>query len=234
MKNIINSSKTIARSFGIFFLAGYVAYALGNILVQSIINSPDVLINIYNNKTIVIVGAILMSIVETFFNMGLVVIILPTLKKYSKIATYGYLSAAIMATVMLVFGSIFLLLLIPLSDEFVKAGTAIIPYFQTLSIICERGNYFAYQIGMAIWGLGGLLFCYLLYQSKLVPRQISVWGYIGYIIFISGTILELFGYNVGLLFDIPGGLFEVVLSIWLIAKGFNSTAFIYGSSKADN
>ena len=49
------------------------------------------------------------------------------------------------------------------------------------------------------------MLCYLLYQSKLVPRPMSVWGFIGYIIFISGTISALFGYSVDVLLDIPGG-----------------------------
>ena len=52
----------------------------------------------------------------------------------------------------------------------------------------------------------------------------SVWGFTGYVIFISGTILELFGYNVGVILSIPGGLFEISLSIWLIVKGFSSSA----------
>lgn len=73
---------------------------------------------------------------------------------------------------------------------------------------------------MAIWGLGGLLFCSLLYQSKLVPRFISVWGFIGYLVFITGTVLELYGHNLGVALSIPGGLFEISLSIWLIVKGF--------------
>jgi hypothetical protein len=77
------------------------------------------------------------------------------------------------------------------------------------------------------------MFCYLLYHSKLVPRPLSVWGFIGYIIFISGTILALFGYNVDVLLDIPGGLFEITLAIWLIVKGFNSPAIIYRSTKTD-
>ena len=75
---------------------------------------------------------------------------------------------------------------------------------------------------MAIWGIGGLMFSYLLYISKLVPRMFAVWGLAGYTIFFAGTILELFGYPVGLLMDIPGGLFEISLSVWLIIKGFNA------------
>ena len=37
--------------------------------------------------------------------------------------------------------------------------------------------------------------------------------------FISGTVAELFGLNIGVQLAIPGGLFEITLSIWLIIKG---------------
>ena len=74
---------------------------------------------------------------------------------------------------------------------------------------------------MAIWGIGGLLFCVLLYKSKLVPRWLTVWGLIGYVIFISGTIAELYGLPIGVQLSLPGGLFEIVLSVWLIIKGFS-------------
>ncbi|MDB5051426.1 MAG: hypothetical protein JWO30_4497 [Fibrobacteres bacterium] len=223
----MTTHKTAARIFGIFFIIAFAAYGTGSGLVDSIANAPGNLANVYANKTQLITGAILMALVHTFVNIGLAVIMLPILKPYNKNLAYGYFSAAIVATVVLVFGAIYLLLLIPLSDEFVKAGSAITPYFETLSIVLKKGGYFSYQIAMAIWGLGGLMFCYLLNLSRLVPRPIALWGFIGYIIFISGTIFELygFGHNIGLLLDIPGGVFEIFLSVWLIVKGFNPSAF---------
>jgi hypothetical protein len=97
-------------------------------------------------------------------------------------------------------------------------------------MVLSKGNYYAYQIGMVIWGIGGLMFDYLLYQSKLVPRPLAVWGVIGYIVFISGITLELFGYGVGVLLSIPGGLFEVSLSVWLIVRGFSTSPTVPTSS----
>jgi hypothetical protein len=38
-----------------------------------------------------------------------------------------------------------------------------------------------------------------------------------------GTLSELFGSNLGVLLAMPGGLFEISLSLWLIFKGFNSS-----------
>ena len=130
-----------------------------------------------------------------------------------------------------IIGAIFLLLLIPLADEYVKAGSAPTGYFETMGVILKMGGAYAYQIAMAIWGLGGVLFVSVLYKSKLVPRLLSVWGIIGYIVFVSGTILEIFGYPVGVLLSLPGGLFELSLSVWLIAKGFNSSAIASVATK---
>lgn len=217
----MNTHKIAARIFGIFFLISFLSYGIGSGLVESVINVPDFLSTISGNKTRIIVGVILITLIHTIVNIGLPILLLPILKPFNKNLTYGYLCAAITATVIVAIGALFLLLLIPLGDEYVKLGAADTSNIEITGVLLKKGAFYAYQIGMAIWGFGGLLFCSLLYKSKLISRYVSVWGFIGYIIFISGTIFELFGYTVGVLLSIPGGLFEIYLSIWLIVKGFN-------------
>jgi hypothetical protein len=76
-----------------------------------------------------------------------------------------------------------------------------------------------------VLGIGSLFFCALLFRTGLVPRFLAVWGFIGYACFAGGTLLELFGVaGAGLVGAIPGGLFELTFGIWLIARGFASTA----------
>lgn len=227
----MHSHKAAARVFGIFFILAFLSYGIGSGLVDSVVSSPNYLSNIHANKTTVIVGVILMALVHTFVNIGLPVIMLPILKPFNRYLTYGYLSAAIAATVVLVIGAIFLLLLLPLSDEFVKAGSITSSSFESMGILLKNGGAFSYQLGMALWGLGGLMFVSVLYISKLVPRLFSYWGFIGYVVFISGTILELFANSVGVILSIPGGLFEIILSLWLIVKGFNSTVIVSNPEK---
>ena len=226
---MIDSNKLASRTFGIAFLIGYLSYGVGFALVNTILNAPGGLTTIYASKNQVIFEAAIMMAVFATINIGLGIIMTPLLKPFNKTLTYGYLSAAIVSTVLLIVGAIFILLLVPLSEVFVKAGSADTNYFETLSILCKRANFFAYQIGMVIWGLGGLMFCYLLYLSKFVPQWMSVWGFIAYLIFISGAFFALFGYNIDIILDIPGGLFEIFLSFWLIIKGFNRT--VAGASK---
>lgn len=218
----IYADKIVARTFGVFFIMAFLSYGVGSGLVDSIVRVPNFLTHIYNNQTTIITGVILMALIHTIVNIGLPVILLSVLKPFNKTITYGYLCAAITATILLVVGALFLLLLLPLSDEYIKLGSSYTSSFETIAVILIKGGFYSYQIGMAIWGFGGLLLCYVLYESKCVPRFFSIWGFVGYTIFISGTILELFGYEVGVILSIPGGLFEISLSIWLIINGFNA------------
>ena len=220
----MNTHRNAARLFGMFFIIAFLSYGAGSALIASITNTPDFLSNVYANSSTIVIGAILIALVHTFVNIGLPVIMLPILRPFNDRLAHGYLSLGIASTTVAVIGAIFLLLLIPLAGEYVIASSAATGYFETMGIVLETGGGYAYQIAMAIWGLGGLLFVSVLYRSKLVPRLLSVWGIIGYIVFVSGTILELFGYPVGVYLSLPGGLFELSLSVWLIAKGFNSAA----------
>ena len=74
--------------------------------------------------------------------------------------------------------------------------------------------------------IGGLVFTYLLFVSRIVPQPIAVLGLIGYALLFLGVPLDLLGVldtdmGLGMILLVPGGLFEVlVLPIWLFAKGF--------------
>jgi amino acid transporter len=110
----MNTHKTAARIFGVLFLISFLAYGAGSALIQSIVGAPDILSNVYASTTLLVIAAILMGVVHTFTNIGLPVVLRPVLKPRNETLYFGYLSAAIVATVALLVGVIFLLLLLPL------------------------------------------------------------------------------------------------------------------------
>jgi hypothetical protein len=73
------------------------------------------------------------------------------------------------------------------------------------------------------YGLGALFLNYMFYHSELVPRWLSVWGLVGSILILAMGLLRLFGRPVVLL-AIPIVLNELVLAVWLIVIGFDSSA----------
>lgn len=217
----MKTNKIAARTFGIAFLIGYISYGFGFGLLNSMLNAPDSLSTIFSNKNLVIFEAAIMMAVFAPVNIILGAIMTPIFKPLNQSLAYGYLSAAIASTVLLIVGAVFLLLSIPISEAFVNTGAEDKKNLEMLFELVKKANFFSYQIAMVIWGFGGLIFSYLLFISELVPRWLSAWGIIGYVIFVSGAFFALFGVSIDVVLDIPGGLFEIFLSVWLIVKGFN-------------
>ncbi len=115
------------------------------------------------------------------------------------------------------------LILLTLSQEFVKAGAPDASYFQTYGELLLESDDWIGHIGSIVFSLGALMFYYLLYKSKLIPRWLSGWGFIGAIVVLVIESAGVFGAGLGILW-LPLGVQEMVLAVWLIVKGFNSSA----------
>jgi hypothetical protein len=220
--------KRNGKLFGLFFVLTFLCYGIGSSMFEMAFTADDVFAYVNQVPETLVIGAILMAILHTAFNIALPVLMLPVLKKNSPVLAYGYLSMAIAATVTLVIGVVFMLLMIPLSASVVDGSTAQIQNAELIALLVKKAGFYAYQMGMAIWGLGGLLMCWALLNRtgkvSYVPKWLVIWGLLGYSIFIAGTIFELFGFEYGLAMSAVGGLFELFLSGWLIGKGFSFDA----------
>jgi|SRR5664280_44797 len=79
----------------------------------------------------------------------------------------------------------------------------------------------------AVSGLAGLVLSSALLTSRIVPRKLCMLGLIGYPVFLVGSVLAMFKLidvtqGAGMLALVLGGLFELLLPIWLFTKGFTS------------
>jgi hypothetical protein len=59
-------------------------------------------------------------------------------------------------------------------------------------------------------------------RGRIVGGWLAICGIVGYVLLAVGALLELGGLAVGLVFAIPGGLFEIALALILIARGFRA------------
>ena len=123
---------------------------------------------------------------------------------------------------LLAVGALFLLGLVPLAHQ-LEAGQVTADVAGSLGSLAVDFNTIAYQIGQAGLAFGGTFLCVLLYRTRLVPRFLAGWGVVGYVVHFAGASAEIFGEHVSLFLLIPGGLFELTLAIWLLAKGFGTT-----------
>jgi hypothetical protein len=128
----------------------------------------------------------------------------PILKPFNKRLAFGYIMFRATECTVIIAGGIYLLSLLKLMWKYE-------------------------MIIFAFTAMGGLMFSYLLYLSKLIPRYLSGLGLIGYVMLLLGVVSDIFSiFNInegaGMLIYLPGGLFELFLPIWLFIKGFNTSA----------
>jgi len=232
-KENMNTYRTTARVVGVVYLAGFVVGIGGDGLIRSILVAPDHLSTVSANSMLLAIGAILW-LLAVAGDAAHGVLMFPVLKPHNERIAIGYLAARIVDAVFIAVMVLFLLLQIPLGSEYLKAGASDTSYLQALSIVSVQASQYAYQIGMSTLGVAGLMLCYTLYKAKLVPRPLAVWGLVGYAIIFCGMVSEVFGSGLGLVSSIPGGLWEVFIGVWLIAKGFNASAIVRQAPRTSN
>src|SRR5674476_1659359 len=99
--------------------------------------------------------------------------------RYNEALALGYVVfRGALETVMYIVLAIIWLFLIPVSQEYVKAGTPDASYFQTLGAVLLKGHDLIAPVQTIVFCLGALIFYYLLYQTNLIPRWLSGWGLI--------------------------------------------------------
>ena len=202
-----SSVRRTARIVGVLFLAGYLAYGVGSVIAQGIVDSGDR----SSSTTLFVTGAALM-LLNSAFVIGIGVLMLPILRPHNKAVAAGYLGTRIFEGVVLAIGLVSLIVLS--GSDAIDANAAF------------------YSVAEAALGIGSLFFCALLFRTRLVPHWLAGWGFIGYACFAGGNLLELFGVaGAGVVGAVPGGLFELTFGIWLIARGFASAATVRSRGK---
>jgi hypothetical protein len=220
---------------GALFLLAFVAYAGGGALIGAESGGgsgdlPAYLADVADNPTRIAAGALLM-LINSAAVVGIGVLAFPVLKPHSEISAQAYLIGRAVEAALLAVGVVFLLLLVPLAREHASAGGAAGAAgsdagpdagsaLAGVARVVVAGNHYSYQIAMMSVAIVGVVFCRVLFRARLVPRFMAVWGLVGYAVFLVGAVLEVFGYGVGVVLAVPGGLFEIAFGVLLIVRGF--------------
>jgi hypothetical protein len=125
----------------------------------------------------------------------------------------------------IVVGVILLPLLLTLSKDFVASGAPASSHYQTIGEMMRTMRDLVNHTGTILTiTLGSLLLNVLLYRTRLVPRWLAGWGFIGTVIAIIASCLFLsraIDLTTSIYLDFPLAIQEIVFAIWLLVKGFN-------------
>jgi Domain of unknown function (DUF4386) len=223
----VRSDRKSAIAVGVLFIIATVAAIISVGILAPIITDPDYLMKFSATANQVVIGALLDLLGAGAF-VVLAVVIFPVLKKHNETIALGYVVARIIEAVPFIIANISLLSLITLSQEYISASAPEASYFVPVGSELLAVYDWNQLLGPRVFAsLAAVPFYYLLYQSKLLPRWISVWGLIGAPLYLASGLLGMFGLldpasPILILLFLPAALLEMVMAVWLIVKGFNS------------
>jgi hypothetical protein len=219
----MNDDRKTAGFVGALFLTAMVASLVGGGMVESVISALEPFAAVSENETLLVTG-VLLELVNAIAVIGIGVLMFTVLKRHNETQAVGYLSLRIVEAVFCSLIVVSPLSLIRLGQA--GADTAQLQETGALSI-AERASVSGLLIPV-FFSLGALLLYSSLYQLKLLPRFISVWGFVAAVLILILNLLSTFGLELGMglsmVFALPIILNEIFMGIWLIAKGFNPSA----------
>ena len=216
----MNTLKT-SRVLGAAFLLQAVTSLTSGMILKLALTVPgnisETMIKIANNAWLMranILGEMITALGIIFLGAILFV----TLRKQNEKMALTGLGFYILEAVLLAVSRMEAFSLLRISQEYVAAGNPV--YLQTIGNLAFESMNFGYTLLMLSFCPGGILFYYLLYKSKVVPSALSLWGLITtFFPALIGTLAQIFGYTIPLIFYLPYIPFEFVIGVWILVKG---------------
>jgi hypothetical protein len=227
-----------AITVGILFLVCTAASILSFPFTGSILEGQGYLSKLTLNETSVTIGA-LIEFIWAAAGVGIAIGLYPLLKKHNGALALGSVCFRVVEGVFVLIGTLSLLALLTLSQEFIAAGASGAASFQTTgTLLLALRDWQLHVISGLAFSLGALMYYVLLYQSKLIPRWLSGWGVLGAVLSLAATVLASFTHDFGMesvhtYLSIPVGVNELALAVWLIVKGFNPSVVAALSAKTE-
>ncbi|WP_379161641.1 DUF4386 domain-containing protein [Paenibacillus sp. sgz5001063] len=222
----MNSNQAAAKITGVLFILAAVSSIAGLLLYDPILNGPDYLVKGSEHANQVILGAV-MELILVISAVGTSITMFPLLRKYNETLALGHLCFRFLEAVIITVGIISVLSLLTLSREFTTSAAVDITSLEASGTLLKAIHDWTFMLGPNVMlGINTLFYSYIFYQTKLVPRFISVLGITGSILVFSAGLLEMFGVFPqlsvwGAILSLPVAANEMILAVWLIVKGFN-------------
>lgn len=225
--SLVDSHRRVSLTAGILYLLTFVS--IPTLFLYNSVKGANYLVGSVTD-TAAIVGGFL-EIVVAVAGIGTAVALFAVLKKQNTELALGLVASRTLEAATIFVGVAFILSIVTLRKDGVGSGGLVTSH--ALAALYDRimllGQSFMPAINDALLG-------FMLYRSRLVPRALSWIGLIGSPILIVGYLLVLSGVlgqhsSVAALCALPVAVFEFVLGVWLVVKGFNPQAVAALDSK---
>lgn len=219
----MNARQPVSRILGFaFLLQFFTSLAGGLILNMGLVvpgNTAATLLRIAARPWLLRVN-ILDEMVTAAGVIWLGVLLYAALREHGRVAALTAFSLYVLEAVLLAVSRLAAFPLLAISTQFAATPSA--------SLLAEANSAlasmnFGYTLLMLVFCPGAILFYWLLFKSRLVPRALSLWGLITVIPIFFAIALSVLGINLPFYIFVPYIPFEFVIGLWILIKGVRVT-----------
>ena len=218
----METNRRLAVVAGAALIIATVAQVVGVALVSPNLTTPLDLTRISTHENQFLLGALL-QFIGALACPAIALALYPVLRKHGEglaVASVGFRTIEGTLHVLI---ALCLMVLVSLAQEAAAvAGSAAV---QTQAALVMAGREWLGPLSVLTFGLGGLAYYSVFYRTRLVPRWLSAWGLIGVVMVMASALLVMFQRieafsTTQIVLALPIAVQEMVLAVWLIARGF--------------
>ena len=219
----MNSDRKSGRIVGTLFIIGTVAGVLSVGVSGGLVDGPVYLSRVAANASQTALVALLVLVMG--ISLAVVpAVAFPILKRQNEALAVGYvIFRGALETLTYVAMAMCWLLLVIVARQSADAGAAVASQYYSLGTQRVKAQDPVGAIAPIVFSLGALMFYYMLYRARLMPRWLSVLGLVGAVPYLAAGLTAFFGTQLQILY-MPLALQEMVMAVWLVVKGFDSSA----------
>jgi len=208
------TDRRAAILIGVLYIVGTAAGVAAAAIMPSDTPGSSMLAQVAANRPQTIIGALLI-LTMGFALSALSAVFYPVGRRHSEALSMGYVVfRGGLEGMTYLLSALIWLVLVAMSS----APVAAVPMAQLLQATQQ-----------VLWGqlialpfvVGAFMFYWLLFRARLVPRWVSIWGLAGAVLYLVAPLAQMAGQSLDFLM-FPLALQEMVLAVWLIAKGFTT------------
>jgi len=167
--------------------------------------------------------------------VAMTVFLYPVLRKASKELAMGMvLFRGALEGIFYFMTTLNILTLVAVGNEYITTRVDSAVLQSIVNILYQFENLKA-PVSSIIFLIGGTCIYLSFYRTRLIPRWLSVWGFIGVVTSMASALLNLFHIDTGYGFYLEMVMLpqEIAMAVWLIVKGFNPKAIAALSAKTE-
>ncbi|MBK9402222.1 MAG: DUF4386 domain-containing protein [Bacteroidetes bacterium] len=163
-------------------------------------------------------------------NIGTAVMLYPFLRRYNESMGLAYVVFRLLEVVFIMVGILSMLALVSLSVAYVNHPGQDMNDFMMLAGTLTSIHEWTFILGPHFMlGINTFVYSYVLCRTEIVPVKIALTGMIGAVLIFAAAVMEVFGlfsyFSIQTVFmALPVAVYEMVLAVWLIRRGFNQEA----------